>query len=90
MDKFELKMNGTDVMGSYDGNSDGQKSVELKLSLGEVYQELLKKGEAKLEVKTLTLKRDGGKVIVSLDTDKDGEAVLELTLDLIEGLEEAI
>lgn len=83
-------MQGTDVVGSYDGNSDGQDSASVKLALGEAYQELLDKGEAKIEVKSLSLKREGGKIVASLDTDKDGEPVLEIMLDLIEGLEEAM
>ncbi len=88
--KFNLKMEGTNVVGSYDGNSDGEPSASVKLALGEAYQELLDKGEAKIEVKSLSLKRVGGKIVASIDTDKDGEPVLEVMLDLIEGLEEAI
>jgi hypothetical protein len=90
MNKFNLKMEGANVVGSYDGNADGEASAALKLMLGEAYQELLEKGEAQMDVKVFSVKREGGKIIASLDSDKDGESVLSLELDIIEGLEEAI
>ena len=89
MDKFSMKLDGTTVVGSYDGNSDGQASVALKLDLKEVYGELLDKGEANVSG-VVSVVREGGKLVVSIDSDKDGEAMLKLELDLIEGLEEAV
>lgn len=89
MDKFKVKLEGTSVVASYDGNSDGENSASLKLHLKEVYEELMDKGEATIK-STVTFKRSGGKINVSIDSDKDGEAVAEIMLDLLEGLEEAM
>jgi|GEM_PF-5943153 len=88
MDKFKFKFEGMTAKASYDGNSDGEDSVAIKLALQEVYEELMAKGEAKVDA-VITFKRDGGKISVSVDTDKDGEAVLEIEADILEGIQEA-
>lgn len=87
--KFNVKMADSKVVAGYDGNSDGENSISIKLNLGEAFQELMQKGEAKIEVKSLSIKREGSKMIAVLDTDKDGEAVLECELDALEALDEA-
>lgn len=75
---------------AFDGDQDGEASVKLDAHLEEVYQELLDRGEAKIDVKTLSVKMDGGKITLQLDTDRDGEPVLSLMLDGAEGLSEAL
>ena len=82
-------MEGTSIVGGYDGNSDGENSVSIKANLTEIYQELLAKGEAKLGVKQLSFKMSGSKIVIVADSDKDGEAVLTFEVDLLEGLQEA-
>ena len=87
-DKFKLNFSGTKVEGSYDGDNDGSSSAKISIELKEVYEELMAKGEAKVDA-VISFKRVGGKISVLVDTDKDGEAVVDLELDLIEGLKEA-
>ena len=87
--KFNVNFEGTKVVAGYDGNSDGENSVSIKLDLGEAFGEVVKKGEAKLEVKAISFKREGAKLKVVIDSDKDGEAVLELEIDSLEALDEA-
>ena len=89
MDKFNMKMEGTSLVGGYDGDSDGKNSISFKLNLQEVYGELLAKGEAKLDVKAISFKMVGSKITAVIDSDKDGQAVLEIDADLLEGLKEA-
>lgn len=72
-----------------DTNKDGEKSIQLKINSPELLEELFAKGEAKIDVKTITLKMDLMKVKVAVDTDKDGEPVLEGEADLAEIFDEA-
>ncbi len=88
MNKFKFQFKGTSAEVAYDGNSDGEDSLALKLQLGEVYQELMAKGEAKVDA-VVSFKRNGGKIQISVDTDKDGEAALTLDADILEGIEES-
>jgi hypothetical protein len=89
MGKINPKLQGTDIVVGFDGNEDGQNSIEAKLHLGEVYEEIMKKGEAKVGA-VVTFKREGGKITMLVDSDKDGQPVASLSVDAVEGLEEAI
>ena len=89
MKKFGLDFKDGVIEGFYDGNADGDKSVKLNINIKEVYGELFSKGEAKVDVKSFSIKKEGAKIILVLDTDKDDQPVLELELDFIEGLQEA-
>lgn len=90
MKKFPVTFEDSKLVAGYDGNEDGQNSVSLKLNLKEGLSELISKGVAKIDVKTLTLKKDGSKISLYVDTDKDGEAILEGELDVGEALDEAL
>lgn len=89
MKKFEIKMEESKIIAGFDGNMDGEKSIEMKLNLGESLEEFMQRKELKLDVKSLNIKMEESKIILGLDIDKDGESVLELSLDLVEGIDEA-
>ena len=86
--KINVSMEESKVKVGIDTNRDGQNAVEVKLNLKEALQEAIEKGEAKVDVKSLTLKLEGTKIILLVDTDKDAEPVLEVTADLLESYEE--
>lgn len=90
MDKFKLGFNGANLEGSYDGNSDGENSVSIKVNLMEVMDELKNKGTAEIEAKAIRISLDGAKVKLEVDSNKDGEAVLLLEADLAEAMDEVL
>lgn len=90
MEKFNVDFKEGKAVASYDGDADGEKSLKLELDLKEVYGELLAKGEAKIDVKSMSLKLDGSKVVATIDTDKDGEALMVAELDIVEAMSEAM
>ena len=89
MPNVNVKVSEGVVAIGLDANQDGQNSITLKINSKEGLEELFAKGEAKIEVKTLSLKLEGTKIVGTLDTDKDGECVATLEADLLEGYEEA-
>lgn len=86
---FNLNFQETKIVAGFDGDKDGKNSVETKLDLKEVYQELLDKGEAKVSA-IISYKMIDNKVVASVDTDKDGEPSLEITVDMAEGFKELL
>lgn len=88
-EKFKVGFTGSALEGSYDGNSDGEASVSLKLNLGEALDEIQKKGEAEVSVEKLRFVKEGSKLKVELDPNQDGEAVMTLDIDLAEAMDEA-
>ena len=90
MNKFNLEIKDSKVIGSYDGNADGEKSASISLDLKEILGEVLSKGEAKLDVKSLSVKMELTKLKIQFDSDKDGEPVGEIVLDFAEAFDEAV
>lgn len=71
-----------------DLNEDGEKSVDLKVHLGEALEEAFKKGTAVEGVKVVDFKFELTKLKITLDTDQDGEKLVELSIDLAEAFDE--
>ena len=90
MKKFNVDAKDGKVQVSYDGDADGEKSVELGIIIDEAGQEILKKGQP-IQGKAMVDFELGvdGKLKLSLDTDKDGEPSVELKIALMEALSEA-
>lgn len=75
---------------NYDGNLDGENSIELKIHISEVVAEALKQGKEVEGKQMFDYKFDlTGKLTLSADTDADGEASVELAVYIGEALEEA-
>ena len=71
-----------------DLNEDGEKSLDVKVSLNEALEEAFKRGDEVEGAKVVSVKFELTKLKVVLDTDKDGENVLELSIDLAEAFDE--
>lgn len=76
------------LVAGFDGDKDGVNSIQAKLNLQEVYEELLKKGEAKVDA-VITYKMEGTILKILVDTDKDSEPSLEIEANFLEGFKEA-
>lgn len=86
---FNYEFENKTLKASYDGNKDGEASVSVKANLGEAFEEIVAKGESKVDA-VVTYKNVNGKMIMLVDTDRDGEPVIELELDAGESLEELL
>jgi len=88
MSKGSLEFKDGKLVAGLDTNEDGQNVLEVKISMTEALEEVLKREDPKEGVKIADLKMDGAKLILKVDTDKDGEELLDLVFDLSEGLDE--
>lgn len=88
-EKVKVGFEGSSFAVKYDGDADGQNSVELKVNLAEALSEL--RGGEKVEVKAdkVTFELEGSDIILKVDLDGDKESVVELKASLLEGLSEA-
>jgi len=86
--KFDVRIEGSELVVMLDTNLDGQPLVDLKVNLSEGFQEAFARGEEILGAKVVAFKFVGTKLILELDTDKDGEKLLKLELDLGEAFDE--
>ena len=88
MSKFDYDFKDNELMIGVDSNEDGEKSLDVQVSLKEAIQEILKRGEkidnAKLVDFELSLKG----IRLALDTDQDGEKLLYINLNLAEVFDE--
>jgi hypothetical protein len=83
---FEIKENKLQV--GVDTDQDGEKSLDLKVHLGEAIQEAFARQEAIEGNKLVSIKFELTKLRIKVDTDKDGEEVLDLSIDLGESFSE--
>lgn len=88
MSKVNVKFENNKVVAGFDADQDGVNSLQAKLDLKEVYEELAAKGEVKVDA-AITYKMEGTSLKVLIDTDKDSEPALEIEANLLEGFKEA-
>lgn len=88
MGKLSSVFEGNKLKVGLDLNEDGEKSVELELSVNEALQEAMRTGKEVEGVKMVSMKFVGSKMVIVLDTDKDGEPVAKLSVDLMESIDE--
>lgn len=88
MSKFEAKVEEGKLVASLDMNEDGEKLLQVKLSMGEAIEEAFKKGQKLEGVKLVSFGFEGKALVMKVDSDQDGQEVLELKVDLGEALDE--
>jgi len=88
MDKFSYAVEEGRLKLGLDTNEDGEKALELDLSLNEAIQEAFQKGEAVEGVKSAKVEFTGTTLLVRIDSDKDGEELAVLKLNLAEAIDE--
>ena len=88
MKDFGYEFEGSQVKAFIDSDNDGNKSLELKLGLKELVEEILLKG-GKAE-KKISFEMNGLNLVAKVDTDGDGEAVFELVANIAEAGDEIL
>lgn len=88
MSNFGYEFKGEKVEAFIDSDSDGVKSLELKLSIKELVEEVLLKG-GKAE-KKISFEMNGLSLVAKVDSDGDGEAVFEVVANVAEAGDEIL
>ncbi len=90
MEKFKIGFNGANLEGSYDGNSDGENSVSIKVNMMEVLDELKNKGQAEVADAKVRFVQEGASIKILIDNNKDGEEFFTLEVNLAEVVDEVL
>ena len=88
--RIDFKVDGSSVKLEIDPNKDGEKLLNMKLSLKEAVQELFARGVRVQGQGAFEMDFEDGSFILKVDTDQDGENLLEMRLDLSEALDEGM
>ena len=87
MSDFGYEFKGDKVEAFIDSDNDGVKSLEVKIGLKEIVEEIILKGKAE---KKITFEMSGLSLVAKVDTDGDGEAVLEVVANVAEAGDEIL
>lgn len=75
---------------SLDSDNNGVESTGIFGSWNEIYEEILKRGNAVEDYKIVEIKTEGLQASLHLDTDKDGEPAMIFRINVMESINEAI
>lgn len=88
MSDFGYEFKGDKVEAFIDSDNDGSKSLEVKIGLKEIVEEIVLKG-GKAE-KKISFEMNGLNLVAKVDTDGDGEAVFEIVVNIAEAGDEIL